>query len=151
MSLSRVDIAEYTGSLVFRVDDNYDIATLIKFSLKKVGLSAVSFTDPLAALEEFRSHAADYDILISDVRMPTMDGYQLAWLVKKIKPEVKVVPASAFEYDSIYFSKDLSLENITARFIEKPISIAELRKVVHTLMDNNNKPLQYQSTIDPLQ
>jgi hypothetical protein len=64
---------------------------------------------------------------------------------------VKVVPASAFEYDSIYFSKDLSLENITARFIEKPISIAELRKVVHTLIDNNNKPLQYQSTIDPLQ
>jgi DNA-binding NtrC family response regulator len=136
--------------MIIIVDDDYDIAKLIKISLQKAGLSAVSFTDPLAALEEFRSHAADYDILISDVRMPTMDGYQLAWLVKKIKPEVKVVLTSAFEYDSIYFSKDLSHENITAEFIEKPISMAELSKVVHTLIDNN-KPLQYHSNVDPLQ
>jgi two-component SAPR family response regulator len=76
-------------------------------------------------------------------------GINLAWLVKKIKPEVKVVLTSAFEYDSIYFSKDLSHENITAGFIEKPISIAELSKVVHTLIDN--KPLQYPSNVDPLQ
>jgi CheY-like chemotaxis protein len=62
-----------------------DIATLIKLSLKKVGLSAISFSDPLPALEEFRSHAADYDLLISDVRMPTMDGYQFSMAGKKDK------------------------------------------------------------------
>jgi CheY-like chemotaxis protein len=61
---------------------------MMKISLKKVGLSATSFSDPLAALEEFRSHVADYDLLISDIRVPNMDGYQLAWHVKKIKPEV---------------------------------------------------------------
>jgi DNA-binding NtrC family response regulator len=136
--------------MIVIVDDDYDIAKLMRISLEKAGLSTISFTDPSAALKEFRSNAADYNLLISDIRMPNMDGYQLALQVKKIKPEVKVVLTSAFEYDNIYSSKDFSHENIAAGFIEKPISMAELSKVVHNLIDN--KPsLQYRSNVDPLQ
>ena len=102
------------------------------------------------ALKEFRSHADDYDLLISDIRMPNMIGYQLAWQIKKIKTEVKVVLTSIFEYDNIYFSKDLSHENIAAGFIEKPISMVELSKAVHILIDNK-PPLQYRSNVNPLQ
>jgi DNA-binding NtrC family response regulator len=136
--------------MIVIVDDDYDIAKLMKISLEKVGLSTISFTDPLMALEEFRSHAADYDLLISDIRMPNMDGYKLARQVKKIKPELKVLLTSAFEYDNIFFPKDIAYENLAAEFIEKPISMTELRKVVHTLIDNK-PPLQYRSNVDPLQ
>lgn len=87
------------------LDDDYDIAILMKTSLKRAGLSAISFTDPLAELEEFISHAAEYDLLISDVRIPIMDGYQLACEIKRIKPEIKVVLLSAFDYDETYFQK----------------------------------------------
>jgi len=69
--------------MIVIVDDDYDIAKLMRISLEKAGLSTISFTDPSAALKEFRSHAADYDLLISDIRMPNMDGHQLAWQVKK--------------------------------------------------------------------
>jgi CheY-like chemotaxis protein len=57
------------------VDDDYDIASLIKISLENMGLSVSSFTDPLLALEGFRKKPSDYELVISDIRMPSMNGY----------------------------------------------------------------------------
>jgi len=62
--------------MILIVDDDYDIAFLIKISLEKVGLFASFFTDPLMALDEFKSNSIDYDLVISDIRMPIMNGYE---------------------------------------------------------------------------
>jgi two-component SAPR family response regulator len=118
------------------VDDEYDIVSLIEISLKKAGLFVSSFTDPVAALSEFRSHSADFDLVISDIKMPGMDGYELTRQVKEIKPNVKILLTSAFEYNSKYFAKDLSHLDISG-FIEKPISVNEVRNIVLTLLKKN--------------
>ncbi len=114
--------------MILIVDDDRDIALLIKISLEKSGLSESYFTDPVTALDEFRLHSADYSLILSDVRMPHINGYQLVQQVKKIRPDIKVVIMSAFEFD-------LDLPDNFARsdvdeFIEKPISVEKLNEIV---------------------
>lgn len=116
-------------NLILIVDDDFDIASLIRIDIEKLGISTISFTDPLEALKEFRSHYPDYDIVISDIRMPNMNGYEFVEEVKKIKPAVKIFLMSAFQYSDSYFTKAFSHSEIEG-FIEKPISLKELNKLV---------------------
>ena len=99
----------------------------------KNGLSAISFTEPLEALKEFGLHYLDYNLVISDIRMPNMNGYEFAEQVKEIKPVVKIFLMSAFKYSDSYFTKAFTHSEIEG-FIEKPISLSELNKIV---LDHN--------------
>lgn len=61
------------------VDDDFEIATLVKLSLQKYGFKNVSaFTNPLLALKDFRKNYNDYSIVISNVRMPGLSGFEFA-------------------------------------------------------------------------
>jgi DNA-binding response OmpR family regulator len=59
------------------VDDEIDIATFMKLSLQKWGFNVDSFTDPFLALEHFHLNSKDYTIVISDIRMPGINGFEL--------------------------------------------------------------------------
>lgn len=67
------------------VDDDFDIASLITISIEKLGLSVTYFADPFEALMEFSSHYLDYNLVISDIRMPHMNGYEFEQELKKDK------------------------------------------------------------------
>jgi two-component SAPR family response regulator len=123
--------------LILLVDDNYDIVWPIKVSLEKAVLVASFFTDPLIALDEFRSHSADYDLIVSDIRMPTMNGCELAQKIQKIKPDVKILLISAYEFDCSdrCFTKAF-LNSVVVGFIEKPISLYKLRTIILTVLNN---------------
>lgn len=113
------------------VDDDYDIISLIRISLEKDSFSTSCFTDPIPALEEFRSHSINYDPLISDIRMPHMNGYELIQQIKKLRQDTKVLVISAFEFD-IDFPNNFSRSDVD-EFIEKPVSLYKLNKTVHAL------------------
>ncbi|MFL6325960.1 MAG: response regulator [Nitrososphaeraceae archaeon] len=82
------------------VDDERDIVNRIKRLLEAVdGLKVCTFTDPFAALEHFNSGCKDHHIVISDIRMPGMNGYELVKQVRKIDPQVKIILMSSFEID----------------------------------------------------
>jgi CheY-like chemotaxis protein len=58
------------------------ILHLIQTSLEKVGLSVSSFTDPIMTLETFRQTPSHYDLVISDIRIPHLNGYELVQQIK---------------------------------------------------------------------
>ena len=66
--------------LLLVVDDDYDIASIIKIGLEKMGLSVFSFTEPSLALEEFSKKPSNYELVISDIMMPSMNGYEFGGL-----------------------------------------------------------------------
>ena len=88
-----------------------------------------TFTDPITALEHFISHSKDYDIVISDIRMPAMNGYQFVKHVKERNPKVKVILMTAFEIDNKEFHNVLSDIKVDA-FLQKPFSIQQLNDLV---------------------
>ena len=56
-----------------------------------------AFTDPVMALEDFKNNCKDCTMILSDVRMPAMNGYELIRKTKEIDKQVKVILMSAFE------------------------------------------------------
>ena len=52
------------------LDDEYDIVTIIKTALEREKYSVFGFTEPLMALEHFNTNSINYDLVISDLRMP---------------------------------------------------------------------------------
>ena len=68
---------------ILAIDDEYDIVNLIQESLQRHRFKVCTFTKPSAALEHFISHSKDYGIVICDIRMPGMNGYEFVKQVKK--------------------------------------------------------------------
>jgi CheY-like chemotaxis protein len=116
------------GSILV-LDDEFDIINPIKQSLGTIGLHVYAFTDPLLALEHFRINCKNYILVISDIRMPGMNGFEFIQKVKEISPAIKVLLMSAFEINSSELSAGLGEAKIEG-FIQKPISLHELNNVI---------------------
>jgi CheY-like chemotaxis protein len=120
------------GSIMV-VDDEYDIVNLIKQSLERNRFKVCSFTDTLLALDHFNSHSNDYHrVVISDIRMPGMNGYEFIRKVKESNPKVKVVLMSAFEINDKEFYNVLSDIKVDG-FLQKPFSIQQLNNIVEKI------------------
>ena len=113
------------------VDDEPDVNLTLKVTLEDKGFIADTFDDPLFALQNFRA-GQSYDLLILDVKMPKMNGFELYREIRKINDKVKVCFLTAGEmyYDDIY-SDIFDGKN---QFIRKPIENEELIKRVNEIM-----------------
>jgi two-component system, OmpR family, response regulator ChvI len=115
-----------TGKILI-VDDEPDITESFGLALEDSGFDVDKYNDPAIALESFKPDV--YGLLILDIKMPKMDGFELYDKIKKINNKVKVFFISAFDIDRATISKkypDLNIEN----FLPKPIQIPELVKRV---------------------
>lgn len=115
-------IQNQTNRSILLVDDELDIVNLFTELLKSKNYDVFSFTNPLKALEDYKKNYDQYGVVISDIRMPEMNGFDLVKNIKKVDPNISIILMSA--YDNIDYSK---LNNITINaFIQKPIKITEL-------------------------
>ncbi len=112
------------------LDDDFDIVSLIKISLQKRRFNVFAFTDPFLALEHFELNSRDYGLVLSDVRMPGMPGFEFVRKVRKIEPNVKILLMSAFEISDLEFSRALPSDTKIDGFVQKPVSPKELVRVI---------------------
>ena len=117
------------GNSILAIDDEYDIVNIIKLFLQNHGFKVSIFIDPYTALEHFVSNSQDYHIVISDIRMPSMNGYEFVKQVKGIKLQVKIILMTSFEVKDKEFSNVLPNVKIDA-FIQKPFSLKILKNIV---------------------
>ncbi|HEX2013833.1 MAG TPA: response regulator [Nitrososphaera sp.] len=115
------------------VDDELDIVVIFRQALSKYGYTVFGFTDPALALEHFKTNAKNYALVISDVRMPQMNGFEFAASVKAIRPDAKIVLMSAFEVADLEFSKSPVAQS---DFIRKPVDIKTLVQKVRVTIAN---------------
>jgi DNA-binding response OmpR family regulator len=109
------------------VDDEPDITESFGLALEDSGFKVDKYNDPEVALASFKSNV--YGLLILDVKMPKIDGFELYNKIKKIDKKAKVFFISAFDIDHAEITKKypgLKSEN----FLPKPIQIPELIKRV---------------------
>ncbi|HEU4604612.1 MAG TPA: response regulator [Nitrososphaera sp.] len=111
------------------IDDEKDIAAVIGRSLRSSGFKVCEFTDPVLALEHFMSDPKDHDVVISDINMPRMTGFELVRKIKEIQPETRIILMSSFEINNCEFDKVLPSTHVD-RFIQKPIRMARLVEMI---------------------
>jgi DNA-binding NtrC family response regulator len=115
------------------VDDEQDIMSLFSDALSEIeDASVFGFIDSTLALEHFKLHQSDYSLIISDYRMPTMDGIELLKKVKAVNPSVKTILISAFDIDDKLYEDCKCVDKI----LQKPITIPELISEVEVLLPN---------------
>ena len=119
---------------VLVLDDDFDISLLIKQILQKDNFKNVfAFTDPLLALEHFRMNQKDYSLIISDIRMPTMNGFEFVREARKINSKVKILLMTAFEIDDKEFARLLPKPEIDG-LIRKPASPKQILNTVSSII-----------------
>jgi CheY-like chemotaxis protein len=114
------------------VDDEPDIILLCKIVLEEGGFEVYTFTDSLVALTNFKP--GFYDLIILDIKMPNMDGFELYKKIKEKDQNTKVcfLTASEMYYETFrkngfgLVDKDL--------FLRKPIENDELIKKVNQII-----------------
>ncbi|MDQ5843249.1 MAG: response regulator, partial [Thermoproteota archaeon] len=80
---------------VMIVDDEQDITTIFKIGLENNQFVVTTFNDPVEAFSKFRPGL--YDLMILDIRMPGMDGFQLYRKIRDLDDKVKVCFLTAFD------------------------------------------------------
>jgi len=121
------------------VDDEPDIAHVLKQGLLKNRFLVSAFTDPEEALKNFQSNSKDYCLILSDIRMPGMSGIRLAKKVKEINPNIKVVLMTSFEIKDNEFSKVFPSTQIDG-LVQKPVGIKNLtNKILDTIGETKRR------------
>ena len=124
------------GTRILVVDDERDILNSVKEGLKRRGYDVDGYTDPLEALKDFKAHV--YDLLLLDVKMPKINGFELYKKIMKIDGNVKVCFMTAFEsYRDAFRQAFPELDE--RRFISKP---ATLSKLIQHLSEELSQPVK---------
>ena len=114
------------------VDDESDITTALKMYLEIQGFQVDAFTDPVNALVQFK--AGFYQLLILDIKMPEMNGFELYTEIKKKDGTVKVFFLTALsemhDYDA--FKKEVFPKEGERYFIAKPVENEDILKRINT-------------------
>ena len=127
--------------IVSIVDDELDITQLYQDAIYGHinGISVVCFNNPVTALEHFIENKKEYALVISDLRMPNLNGLDLLSKIKIINPNVRTILVSAFKVkeDKVFqkYMKDGTID----LFIEKPIPIDWLRQKVREQVEEYEK------------
>jgi two-component system, OmpR family, response regulator ChvI len=114
------------------VDDEYDIARLFAIGLQRNGFAVDIFNDPLSALSNFK--AGHYNLLLLDIIMPDVNGYELYQKIRDIDDKAEVCFITAYE-ESINDFKKLFPNLEVDCFVRKPIEIDNLVKIVRSKLE----------------
>ena len=124
---------------ILLIDDELDITLTIKGILEDAGFKVDSFNDPIFVLNNYKANF--YDLVILDILMPKMNGFELYVKIKEKDPSVKVCFLTASEFYYEKFRKEYSSQLVKILdkefFIQKPIKNKDLIKYVTTILSKN--------------
>ncbi|MFL6430751.1 MAG: response regulator [Nitrososphaeraceae archaeon] len=117
------------------VEDEQDIARLFTIALQDNGFIVDIFNDPLSALSNYK--AGLYDLLLLDIRMPTMNGFELYQKIRDIDDRAEVCFITAYEEFLHDFKRLFPVLEEVDCFVTKPIEMHNLVKIVKSKVDCN--------------
>lgn len=132
-------ISDSTSILI--VDDEIDILSVIQQQLQDYGFDICCFTKPNIALEHYKINSNAHKLIVSDLQMPKMNGFELVRKAKEINSDVKVFLMTCFETDDLELSLLSSTKPIIDEFIRKPFSIDKLIILIKKYMSNGTKDM----------
>ena len=118
--------------IVVIVDDDLELTLLFRAALKDISrVKIFTFTDPVLALEHFQINEYAFVLVISDFKMPGLNGMEFLKKIKALNPFVRTILMTAFEVvDKIF--RDYIKNKIIDEFLQKPIGMHDLIKEVDT-------------------
>jgi CheY-like chemotaxis protein len=120
---------------ILLVEDEQDLSVVFNMVLEDGGYEVDCFTEPVLVLKNFKTGL--YDLVILDIKMPEMDGFELHRQLKKIDSAVKICFLTASEMYYEEFRKDEFCRLDKDLFLRKPIKNEDLIKEIHRIINLN--------------
>jgi DNA-binding NtrC family response regulator len=118
---------------ILLVDDEVDVISVFKMILEMNGYEVDAYTDPTSALDDFKPNF--YGLLLLDIRMPTINGFELYRKMRNIDDKVSVCFITAFEDYREEFKESFPMLDEFKYFIRKPKAIEDLVNHVATILE----------------
>jgi PAS domain S-box-containing protein len=116
------------GLRILVVDDDPGICRSIEEILEAEGCSVETACDGAEGLRRIAS--AEFDLVLSDVVMPNVDGYALFKAARAQRPDLPVLMMTAFHYDKDHIIKRSRMEGLQGVIFKKPVDPDRLREVI---------------------
>jgi DNA-binding NtrC family response regulator len=123
--------AEMPGSHILLVEDEAILRELAAENLLDAGFSVVEAGDGNAGLEALRSDIP-IDVLLSDIKLPGINGYELAEAAKALRPHLKVILMTGYAPTPL----PPKLERVVYRVLQKPFEIEMLPGMIADALQN---------------
>ena len=115
---------------ILYVDDNEHITLTSRDLLSSYGFHVEGMVDPMSALKRFQNNPDQFDIVISDLNMPVLDGYQLVNKISDIRPDIPILVCSAY-------GKNISaIKDKISGYLMKPVDINTMIEAIRKALDN---------------
>ena len=122
-----------TETILF-IDDEEDLANIGRHFLQRLGYNVVAETNPVEALELYRSDPSRFDLIITDMTMPRLSGDQLTREVLKINSKMAVILCTGYSHK---IDRERAIEIGAHSYIEKPFDIKKLAALVRNALDTS--------------
>jgi two-component system cell cycle sensor histidine kinase/response regulator CckA len=116
------------GGRILLVEDEEPVRMVAERALARAGYTITTAADGEEGLEKFR--AGDFDLVVSDVVMPTMDGPAMAREIRKAAPSLPILFMSGYAED--HLRREIDMENM--HFIPKPFSVQQISEKVGAVL-----------------
>ncbi len=121
-----------TGRILL-VDDEAPIILMERKMLERMGYHVTAINSSLEALNRFKEHPYNYDLIITDYTMPEMNGIQLAKAIMAIRPDIPVLLFTGY-------SEQITLEAVKKigirELVMKPVDQSQLSLILYKTMDS---------------
>ena len=117
---------------VLIVEDEESLRELLRMILEGNGIKVLQASDGIEAVEMFTAHKDEIGVVLSDLGLPRLGGWEAFLRMKEINPEVKGILASG------YYNPDVRTEIIKSganEFIQKPYNSTQIITMIRNLLD----------------
>ena len=120
---------------ILLVDDDKKVAFMEQHMLEKLGYHVTCYLKSPEALEAFKRSPKEFDLVITDLTMPGLTGYQLAEKISEIRPEIPIVLCTG--YGEHINKKQYDLKGIKG-FLNKPVALKDVSHLIRDILDHLN-------------
>ena len=124
-----------TGRILL-VDDEPDLAAMMKEMLLHLGYEAVAFTDSQQARSVFEDTPHIFDLAIVDMAMPGLSGQKLAETMREIRPGMPIILCTGYKDRPL---TELSQQRLFDEILIKPIELSDLAEILHKALTSSKK------------
>ncbi len=125
-------MAEGSETIMF-VDDEDSLVELARESFGECGYKIKTFENGEQALQAFQQKPYEYDLIVTDMNMPLLNGMDLAREVMRLRPSIPVVLCTGY---SKLINKEKAFKMGIRGYLEKPLTMGRLMREVRSVLDN---------------
>jgi CheY-like chemotaxis protein len=116
---------------ILLIEDELSVRKTVTLALKRLGFTVLTAADGVEALEVFQTHQAEVRLVISDLTMPRMDGWETLAALRKLVPGIPVILASGYSEAQVMAGEHAEMPQA---FLSKPYTLPTLRETLSQVL-----------------